>query len=145
MRDVIKALKALTVIAAGIAALAASEALAAGLSTTGPSLGGGQQAVAACTSDTLRVSYTAAYSAGTGAAGGYAVTGVTLTDTASNPSLSACAGQTYRVTLLDASGASLGEVTGVVPAGTVSFSPTTGFTSPVDASAVTGVDVILGG
>jgi hypothetical protein len=144
MRDVIKALKALAVIGAGIAALAASQALAAGLGTGSPSLGSGQQTVSACTSDTLRVSYTTEYSPAPGG-GGYAVTGVNLTDTASTPDLTGCAGQTYRVTLLGASGASLGEVTGVVPAGAASFSPSTGFTSPVDASSVAGVALVLGG
>ncbi len=141
MSDVRKPLKALAVIAVGSAALAASQALAAGLGTTGRSLGSGQQAVSACTSDTLRVSYTTTYSP---AVAGYAVTGVTLTDTAPVPSLAACAGTTYRVTLLGASGASLGEVTGVVPDGATSFSPAAGFPSPVDASAVTGVALLLG-
>jgi len=143
MRGVTKALKAFAVISAGIAALAASEALAAGLSTTGQSLGGGQQTVSACTSDTLRVSYTTAYSPAVGSR--YAVTGVTLTDTASTPSLAACTGQAYRVTLLSAAGVSLGAVTGTVPAGETSFSPTAGFASPVDASAVAGVAVVIGG
>ena len=145
MRGVTKALKAFAVISAGIAALAASEALAAGLSTTGQSLGGGQQTVAACTSDTLRVSYTTAYSPAVGSGSGYAVTGVTLTDAASTPSLAACTGQAYRVTLLSAAGVSLGAVTGTVPAGETSFSPTAGFASPVDASAVAGVAVVIGG
>ena len=63
------------------------------------------------------------------------MTGVTLTDTASTPSLAACAGQTYRVTLLGASGASLAAVTGVVPGGPPA-SPATGFASPVDVAAV---------
>jgi hypothetical protein len=141
MRDVTKALKAFAVIVAGVAALAASEALAAGLGSGSQSLGSGQQTVSACTSDTLRVSYTTAYSAAP--AGGYAVTGVTVTDTAPTPSLAACAGETYRVTLLSASGASLAEASGVVPSGLASFSPA-GFATPVDASAVTGVALVIG-
>jgi hypothetical protein len=145
MKDVIKALKALGVIAAGIAALAASQALAAGLGTTSQSLGSGQQTVSACTQDAFRVSYATAYTPALGTGSGYAVTDVTLTDTATTPNLAACAGQTYRVTLLGASGAFLGEVTGVVPGGATSFSPAGGFTSPVDASAVTGVAVVMGG
>jgi hypothetical protein len=70
---------------------------------------------------------------------------VTLTDAASTPSLAACTGQAYRVTLLSAAGVSLGAVTGTVPAGETSFSPTAGFASPVDASAVAGVAVVIGG
>ncbi|MGA9114914.1 MAG: hypothetical protein WB802_14130 [Candidatus Dormiibacterota bacterium] len=138
-----KALKALAVIGSGIAALAASQALAAGLGASSQSLGSGQQTVSACTSDTLRVSYTTAYSPAPGG-GGYGVTGVTVTDTATTPSLAACAGQTYRVTLLGASGASLAEVTGVVPGGATSFAATS-FASPVDVAAVTGVALVLGG
>jgi hypothetical protein len=143
MMDVNKALKALAVIAVGIGALAASQALAAGLNTNGQSLGSGQQTVSGCTSDTLNVSYATAYSPAVGS-GGYAVTGVTLTDTASTPDLAGCAGQTYRVTLLSAAGVSLGEATGTVPAGQTSFSSTAGFASPVAASAVAGAAVVLG-
>ncbi|MGP8159761.1 MAG: hypothetical protein ACLQGJ_00855 [Candidatus Dormibacteria bacterium] len=138
-------MKAFGVIAAGIAALAASQALAAGLGTTSQSLGSGQQTVSACTQDAFRVSYATAYTPALGTGGGYAVTDVTLTDTATTPNLAACAGQSYRVTLLGASGSSLGEVTGAVPGGATSFSPATGFAPPVDASAVTGVAVVMGG
>ena len=140
-----RALKALGALAAAVAALSAGHALAAGLDTTGQSLGGGRQTVAACTSDTLQVGYTTAYSPAVGTGGGYGVTDVTITDTAPTPDLTACAGQTYRVTLLGAAGASLGAVTGVVPSDAVSFSPSPGFSSPVDASAVTGVAVVMGG
>jgi len=88
------------------------------------------------------VSYATAYSP---SAGGYAVTDVTVSDTAPTPDLAACAGQTYRVTLLGAGGSSLGELTGVVPSGQTSFSPATGFASPPAVSAVTGVSLVLGG
>jgi hypothetical protein len=139
-----KAFRALGAIAAGVAALGAGQALAAGLNASGQSLGSGQQVVSACTSDTLLVSYTTAYSASAGS-GGYAVTDVTVSDTATTPDLAACAGQTYRVTLLGAGDTSLGEVTGTVPSQATSFSPATGFASPPAASAVTGVSLVLGG
>ena len=143
MRGVIKAFRALGAIVAGVAALGGGQVLAAGLNSSGQSLGGGQQVVSACTSDTLQVSYTTAYSAAAG--GGYAVTDVTVTDTAPTPNLGPCAGKTYRVTLLGNGGASLGEVTGTVPSEATSFSPATGYSSPPAASAVTGVSLVLGG
>jgi hypothetical protein len=145
MRGVIKAFRALGAIVAGVVALGAGQALAAGLNTSGQSLGSGQQVVSACTPDTLLVSYTTAYSPSAGSGGGYAVTDVTITDTAPTPALAACAGQTYRVTLLGAGGTSLGEVTGTVPSQASSFSPAAGFASPPAASAVTGVSLVLGG
>ena len=88
--------------------------------------------------------YTTAYSPSAGTAGGYAVTDVTVTDTAPTPDLTACVGKTYRVTLLGTGGTSLGEVTGVVPSDEPSFSPATDFASPPAASAVTGVALVLG-
>ncbi len=143
MRGVMKAFRALGAIVAGVAALGAGQALAAGLNASGQSLGSGQQAVSACTSDTLLVSYTTAYFASAGS-GGYEVTDVTVSDTAPTPDLAACAGQPYRVTLLGTGGTSLGEVTGTVPSQATSFSPA-GFASPPAASAVTGVSLVLGG
>ena len=145
MRGVMKAFRALGAIVAGVAALGAGQALAAGLNASGQSLGSGQQVVSACTSDTLLVSYTTAYFASAGSGGGYEVTDVTVSDTAPTPDLAACAGQTYRVTLLGAGDTSLGEVTGTVPSQATSFSPATGFASPPAASAVTGVSLVLGG
>jgi hypothetical protein len=145
MRGVIKAFRALGAIVAGVVALGAGQALAAGLNTSGQNLGSGQQVVSACTPDTLLVSYTTAYSPSAGSGGGYAVTDVTVSDTAPTPDLAACAGQTYRVTLLGAGGTSLGELTGTVPSQATSFSPATGFASPPAASAVTGVSLVLGG
>lgn len=144
MRGVIKGFRTLGVIVAGIVALGAGQALAAGLNPSGHDLGSGRQVVSACTPDTLLVGYTTAYSPSAGG-GGYAVTGVTVTDTAPTPDLAGCAGQTYRVTLLGASGASLGEVSGTVPGLSSSFSPAAGFASPPAASAVTGVSLVLGG
>jgi hypothetical protein len=142
MRGVIKAFRVLGAIAAGVVALGAGQALAAGLNGAGQSLGSGQQVVSACTPDTLLVSYATAYSP---SAAGYTVTNVTVSDTAPAPDLAACAGQAYKVTLLGAGGTSLGELTGVVPGGQTSFSPAAGFASPPPASAVAGVSLVLGG
>jgi hypothetical protein len=128
-----------------VVALGAGQALAAGLNASGQSLGSGQQVMSACTSDTLLVSYVTAYSVSAGAGGAYDVTNVTVSDTAPIPDLAACAGQTYRVTLLGVGGTSLGEVTGTVPSQATSFSPATGFTSPPAASAVTVASLVLGG
>jgi len=136
-----KAFRALGAIVAGVVVLGTGQALAASLNASGQSLGSGQQVVSACTSDTLLVSYTTAY---TPSVGGYAVTDVTIGDTAPTPDLAACAGQPYRVTLLGTGGTSLGEVTGTVPSQATSFSPA-GFASPPAASAVTGVSLVLGG
>jgi hypothetical protein len=140
-----KALKAFGALAAGAVALAAGQALAAGLEGSGQSLGTAQQAVAACTQDTLQVGFITAYSAAMGPDGGYAVTGVTVTDTAPTPDLAACAGQTYRVTLVGAGGAPLGDVAGIVPGGASSFSATAGPATPVDASQVTATSLVIGG
>ncbi|MGO8687338.1 MAG: hypothetical protein ACLQT7_09210 [Candidatus Dormibacteria bacterium] len=141
----IGALKALGALAAGVVALGAGQALAAGLEGSAQSLGTGQQVTAACTQDTLRVGFSTAYSSTLGADGGYAVTNVTLTDTASTPNLSACVGESYRVTLTGAGGTSLGTAAGVVPGGQSSFSPAGGLAAPVDASAISGAAVVIGG
>jgi hypothetical protein len=140
-----KAFRTLGAVVAGVAALGAGQALAAGLNASGQSLGSGQQVVSACASDTLLVSYATAYSASAGGGGAYDVTNVTVSDTATTPDLAACAGQPYRVTLFGVGGTSLGEVTGTVPSQTTSLSPATGFASPPAASAVTGVSLVLGG
>jgi len=140
-----KAFRVLGAIVAGVVALGAGQALAASLNASGQSLGSGQQVVSACTSDTLLVSYVTAYSVSAGAGGAYDVTNVTVSDTAPIPDLAACAGQTYRVTLLGVGGTSLGEVTGTVPSQATSFSPATGFTSHPAASAVTVASLVLGG
>jgi len=141
MRDVKKAFQAFGAFAACVVALAAGHALAAGLSPA-PDSTGGPRAVAACSQDTLLVGYTTAYSP---LLGGYAVSNVTITDTSSTPNLTACAGATYRVTLLRTDGEALGEVTGIVPDGEISFSPATGLSAPVDAADVAGVTLTIEG
>ena len=127
-----------------VAALIGGGAMAAGLGTIGhgPGSSAPRPASSSCTSDTLQVGYTTQFSP---AFQDVAVTDVTLTDTAAAPNLDACVGASYRVTLLDTGGASLGEVSGLVPGGTSSFSPAAGFSSPVDVARIAGVTVALGG
>jgi anti-sigma-K factor RskA len=128
-------------IAAGIVAFAGVYALAASLTLgTAPTLGANTQTIAACTSDTVTVSFAApSYIAGAG----YEVGTVTATDsnaTQFGPSSSAdCNGHAYSVTLYGTGGTSLGVETGTVPATGDSFT-TTAF-SAVVAANVTGVAV----
>jgi hypothetical protein len=142
MEAVIRALKAFGAVAATAAALAAGGVMAAGLSTGGPGPKTARAVASACTQDPIQVSLTTTYSA---SLQGYGVTGITLTDTASSPSLGACAGAPYRVTLLGTGGATLAAVSGVVPAGATSFSPAAGLASPVDPTTVSGVSLAIGG
>jgi hypothetical protein len=141
MRTVIRVLKVFGAIGVGIAAFGATQALAAGLGTSGQALGGGQQTISACTSDVLKVSYDTSYSP---TAGAYVITGVTLTDIAPAPDLAGCAGEAYQVTLLGSAGASLAQVSGVVPSGAVSFASAVNAVAPVDASMVTAAAVVIG-
>lgn len=129
-------------VASTVAALIGGGAMAAGLSTIGHGPQTSAPASSSCTSDTLQVGYTTELSP---SSQDVAVTDVTLTDATSTPDLTSCVGASYRVTLLDAGGASLGEVSGLVPVGTASFSPAAGFSSPVDAARIAGVTVALGG
>ena len=142
MGGVLRLIKVISAIVATVASLAAGEALAAGFS---PAVHRGAAAapppVAACTQDVLRVTFATAYSP---ALQGYGVTDVSIVDTAPLPDLGHCAGQRYQVTLLGAGGAALGVVTGVVPTQEATFSPA-GFPAPVDATAVTGVALAIGG
>ena len=135
MKRIIGAIVAGVVVFSGIYALAATLNLGAA-----PTLGAATQAVAACTSDTLTVSYpTPAYSA---SVPGYTISGVTVTDSASTPNLAtACGGHAYSVTVSTSSGTALATATGTVAASGSSFSAT--FGSPVDASQVADVAVTI--
>lgn len=113
--------------------------LAASLGVSSGSLGAGNSAVASCQSTTLTMGYATAYSA---ALPGYAIGVVTangLDTTAGH-----CASKAFKVTLVNGSNASLGEVTGTTPASGTSF--TADFTSAnVPAASVTGVHVVITG
>ena len=132
----------ISAIGATIASLAAGEALAAGFSPAVHNVGTTQPEVTACTQDALRVTFTTTYSP---ALEGYGVTNVAVVDTAASPGLGRCIGALYRVTLLGAGGAALGEVTGVVPPEEATSSPAGGFPAPVAATAVTGMALAIGG
>ena len=126
---------------AGVIAFSGIYALAASLNLgTAPTLGAASQAVAACTSDTLTVSYgTLSYSA---TLPGYTVPSVTVTDTAGSPNLStACSGHAYSVTVENAAHTSLGTVIGTVPATGNAFTVT--LSPAVDASQVANVAVAI--
>jgi len=111
--------------------------LAASLNVSSSTLGAGSSAVAACQTGTLSVSYTPAYSA---TVPGYAATSVSVGNI--DTTTTACGGKAIRVTLTDASNASLGESTGTVP---TSGSSMTFTLSGVSASSVAGVHVAISG
>jgi len=116
----------------GVVVFGAVTAFAASLTVNSSSLGAGNASVTSCNS-AATVSYNTAPSAGV-----YKVTTAPVTTAA------ACAGMSYRVTLTDASNASLGEVTGTLDATTGAALPD--FTSAgIDASAVAGVSVVVTG
>ena len=96
--------------------------LAASLNVSSSSLGSGTTVVAACQSGTLTASYTTGYDT---TAATYKVTAVNFSGLTAG-----CYNKSFRLTLSGSSG-SLGEVTGTTP--------TTGATLPVDVSTVTPV------
>jgi hypothetical protein len=137
MKRIIGAIVAGVVAFSGIYALAASINLG-----TAPTLGAATQTVAACTADTVTLSFGAlSYSAGNG----YEVSSVTATDsnaTYFGATASAnCNGHAYRVTLYGSGGTSLGEATGTVPATGDAF--TTSAFSGVVAANVTGIALVI--
>ena len=122
-----------TVIFGGIYGLAAS------LGVSSQSLGAGNAVVAACQSTTLTPSYATAYDS---TLPGYKV-GVTTVNNL-DTTAGKCASKSFKVTLVNSSNTSLGEVTGTTPASGTSF--TADFTSSnVSAANVTGVHVLITG
>lgn len=115
----------------GIAGL--SLAAAATLTVNSDTLQAGSNLFVNCQTDPVRVQYTTAYQAGV-----YNVTSVSITGVAST-----CAGKNVRVTLLGASNASLGEVSGLAVAG--SGTSLSALTAPVPASGVLGAAVVING
>jgi hypothetical protein len=116
-----------SIVFAGVYGFAAS----LGLSSSG--LGAGNAVVASCGTG-IQAAYTTAYSA---TLPGYSVSQVNLS---SIPA--ACLSKSYRIQLTGAAGATVGaEMTGTLPAsGTTANVSTTG---NVDASAVTGISVVV--
>jgi len=106
---------------------------AASLGVTSHSLGAGSDVVAACqpsATGNVTVSYTTVYNPG-----GYQAPTVTVGNIDSN-----CNGKAMKVTLTGSANASLGEQTASAATGTTTLS-----FSGVNASAVTGVHVVIAG
>jgi hypothetical protein len=120
---------------AGVAVFGTVSAFAASLNLGSGTLGSDEAVVAACDATTqIRATYDTVF-----LGGAYVVDEVTL----SSPV--ACEGLAVKVTLTDG-GVSLGEVTGTVAAGsTVLPVPTAAPATPVLASAVDGVAVVVAG
>ena len=116
-----------SIVFAGVYGFAAS----LGLGSSG--LGAGNAVVASCGTG-IQAAYTTAYSA---TLPGYSVSQVNLSSIPAG-----CLSKSYRVQLTGAGGAAVGaEVTGTLPAsGTTATVNTTG---NVDASAVTGISVVI--
>jgi hypothetical protein len=122
-----------TVIFGGVYGFAASLGVSSG------TIGAGNSAVASCQSTTLTPAYASSYSS---TLPGYTVGVVTVNglDTTAGK----CASKSFRISLVNSSNTSLGEVTGTTPASGTSF--TADFTSSnVSAANVTGVHVLVTG
>jgi len=128
--------RALVALGVGSAIFAGVYGLAASLNVSSSGLGAGNVSVAACQAGTLTSSYATAYSSSTP---GYNVGVVTVNGLAST-----CYSKSFKVTLVNSSNTSLGEVTGTAPSSGTSF--TADFTSAnVSAASVTGVHVLITG
>jgi hypothetical protein len=125
--------KFLVPLVAGVTVFGAVTAFAATLTLSGSSLGSGNATVSSCNS-------TAAVTYDTAATTGAKTYDVTLAHVTSNAT---CTGLAYKVTLLGASNASLGEVTGSLD---TSGAADANFTSQsIAAEDVTGVSVVITG
>jgi len=135
-------------VAAGVVAFTGIYALAASLSVTSNTLGAGTSVVASCTTDTLTATYGALTYTAT--VPGYTFTTVVVKDNTASPNWTTCNTLAYRVTLYSGTASpytSIEESTGTVSgvANTTGSSFTVTFATPVSASAVTGVAVVIGG
>lgn len=131
--------RAVVALGVGTAIFAGVYGLAASLNVSSGSLGAGNASVAACQTTTLTPSYATSYSSATP---GYNVGVVTVNglDTTAGH----CASKAFKITLVNSSNTSLGEVSGTTPASGTSF--TADFTSAnVSAAGVTGVHVMITG
>jgi hypothetical protein len=127
------AIASATVIFGGVYGFAASLGVSSG------SMGSGNSAVASCQSTSLTPSYASAYDS---TLPGYKVGIATVNGL--DTTATHCASKSYRITLVNSSNTSLGEVTGTTPASGTSF--TADFTaSGVSAANVTGVHVLVTG
>jgi hypothetical protein len=128
--------RAIVALLIGAAVFGGIYGLAASLNVSSKTLGAGNTAVAACQSATLTASYATAYDS---TIPGYKVGVVTVNGLAST-----CWSMAFKVTLVNASNVSLGEVTNTTPGAGTSF--TADFTSlNVQATNVTGIHVLVTG
>jgi hypothetical protein len=126
-------------IASGTVIFGGVYGFAASLGVSSTSLGSGNSAVASCQSTTLTPSYANSYDS---TIPGYKVGVVTVNglDTTAGK----CASKAFKITLVNSSNTSLGEVSGTTAASGTSF--TADFTSStVPAANVTGVHVLVTG
>ena len=127
--------RALVAAVLGLATFGSVYGLAAGLNLATDSLGAAETTVAACQAGQLTASYTSTYSA---ALPGYQVGTVTVNGLAAT-----CYTKAYKITLLGAGNASLGEATGTTPSSGTSFAAT--FSPALSAALVTGISVVISG
>jgi hypothetical protein len=130
VRRVALALVVGTVVFGGIYGLAAS------LGVNSKTLGAGSTSVAACQSGTLTASYATTYDP---AIPGYKVGLVTVSGLQSS-----CYSMPFKVTLVNSSNASLGEVSGTTPSSGSSFTADFG-SNNVPAASVTGIHIVITG
>jgi hypothetical protein len=130
MKRLLLALAVATVVFGGVYGLASS------LNVSSQSLGSGTSAVAACQAGALTVTHATSYESAITA---YEVGVVTVSGVQAG-----CYSKGFKVALTNAANASLGEVTGTVPASGTSF--TADFASSnVPAASATGVHVVIAG
>jgi hypothetical protein len=110
--------------------------LAASLNVSTQTLGSGNSVVAACQSGTLTVSYATSYDS---TIPGHEVGIVTVSGLQAG-----CYSKSFKVTLTNASNASLGEVPGTTPGSGTSFTADLS-ASNIPAANVTGVHVTISG
>jgi len=128
--------RAIVALLIGAAVFGGIYGLAASLNVSTKTLGAGNASVASCQATTLTASYATSYSS---TIPGYQVGVVTVTGLATT-----CWSMPFKVTLVNASNVSLGEVSNTTPASGASF--TADFTSAnVPAATVTGIHVVITG
>jgi hypothetical protein len=134
MKRILGAIVAGAIVFAGVYALAAS------LNVSTLNVGAGTATISAgCTNDTLQVQYS-----GFSYSGGEQVGSVSVVDTAGTPNPGTCNGLQYRLDLTGSSG-SLANLTGTVSwaSGSTVIAPTN-LGTPVSASSITGVALVIG-
>lgn len=127
--------RALIAAVLGLATFGSVYGLAASLNLDTDSLGAAETTVAACQAGQLTATYTSTYSA---TLPGYQVGTVTVNGLAAT-----CYTKAYKITLLGAGNASLGEATGTTPSSGTSFAAT--FSPALSAALVTGISVVVSG